>query len=172
MNLGGRRITNDDLRSHFADLGFEGLATFRASGNVIFDADRESEAKLIARIEDGLKDVLGYEVPVFLRSASQIIEVAAHQPFPANLVDASHGKLQVGMLSSKPSKKQVSDVLALATDDDRLDIREREIYWLPRGGLLESPLDLRIIAASLGAMTVRTKGTVDLIVSKHFSDAG
>ena len=45
MNLGGRRITNDDLSSHFEALGCEEVATFRASGNVIFAADGESPAK-------------------------------------------------------------------------------------------------------------------------------
>ncbi len=36
MNIGGRRITNDGLRSHFEALGCEEVATFRASGNVVF----------------------------------------------------------------------------------------------------------------------------------------
>ena len=36
MNLGGRRIKNDDLRRRFEGMGLEEVATFRASGNVIF----------------------------------------------------------------------------------------------------------------------------------------
>ena len=36
MNLGSRRIKNDELRAEFEQLGFEDVATFRASGNVIF----------------------------------------------------------------------------------------------------------------------------------------
>jgi uncharacterized protein (DUF1697 family) len=31
MNLGNRRIKNDELRAEFEALGFEGVATFRAS---------------------------------------------------------------------------------------------------------------------------------------------
>ena len=38
MNLGGRRIKNEELRAEFEALGFEEVATFRASGNVIFGA--------------------------------------------------------------------------------------------------------------------------------------
>jgi uncharacterized protein (DUF1697 family) len=34
INLGGRRIANDELRSHFEALGCEDVATFRASGNL------------------------------------------------------------------------------------------------------------------------------------------
>ena len=38
MNLGRRRITNDALRAEFEALGFGGVATFLASGNVIFES--------------------------------------------------------------------------------------------------------------------------------------
>ena len=36
MNLGNRRIKNHELRAEFERLGFEEVATFRASGNVVF----------------------------------------------------------------------------------------------------------------------------------------
>jgi uncharacterized protein (DUF1697 family) len=169
MNLGGRRITNDDLRERFAELGFEGLATFRASGNVIFEAEREAESKLIDRIEKGLKKSLGYEVPVFLRTAAQITATAAHEPFTKKQITASQGKSQVGMLSRKPPKRAADQVLAMASKDDLLDLQGRELFWLPKGGLLETGLDLKLIAKLLGDMTVRTKGTIDLIVEKHFT---
>ena len=167
MNLGGRRITNKDLQACFADLGFDGLATFRASGNVIFEADGGGIAKLSTRIEDGLADALGYDVPVFLRTAAQVVAIAEHQPFTTKVVEASKGKLQVGMLPKKPSKSAQDKVLAMATTEDKLAIRESELYWLPSAGLLDSPLDLKLIAKLLGDMTVRTKGTVDLIAAKH-----
>ena len=81
MNLGNRRITNDDLRTHFEALGCEEVATFRASGNVIFVANGESPTKLTMRLEDGLAEALSYEVPVFLRTAKEIAAIAAHEPF-------------------------------------------------------------------------------------------
>ncbi len=76
MNLGGRRITNEDLRSHFEALGCEEVATFRASGNVILTANEEEEP-LAARLEAGLEERLGYAVPIFLRSADELPAIAA-----------------------------------------------------------------------------------------------
>ena len=38
MNVGGHRITNDELRAAFARIGFEDVGVFRASGNVAFDS--------------------------------------------------------------------------------------------------------------------------------------
>lgn len=169
MNLGGRRITNDELRSHFEALGCKEVATFRASGNVIFKND-EPPAKLTSYLENGLADALGYEVPVFLRSSVELLAISAHQAFQAKDVDVSKGKLQVGMLTKKPNATTVKKALALSSDDDRLAIERRELYWLPDGGLSDSELDLKALAAILGPITIRTKGTVDQIAAKYFSD--
>src|SRR5437764_226343 len=42
INIGGRRITNDELRTTFEGLGFNEVAVWRASGNVIFAAGARS----------------------------------------------------------------------------------------------------------------------------------
>jgi len=169
MNLGGRRITNDDLRAHFEALGCDGVSTFRASGNVIFEKD-QAAAKLTPHLEAGLADALGYEVPVFLRSARDLLAIAAREPFDAQLVDGSKGKVQVALLVKKPPAAAARKALAMSTDADRLAIEGRELYWLPEGGISDSELDLRAIGAALGMTTIRTKGTIDQIAAKHFSD--
>ncbi len=72
MNLGNRRIKNEELRALFEGLEFDQVATFRASGNVVFTAGGGGEQELAERIEAGLGEGLGYEVPVFLRSGSEV----------------------------------------------------------------------------------------------------
>jgi len=167
MYLGNRRIKNEDLRRHFEAMGFEGVATFRASGNVIFTAaKREAEAKLATRVEAELDERLGYDVPVFLRSADELAAIAAHEPFDSKAVAKSKGKLQVSFLKKKPTAAAKKKALALASDEDLLAIEGRELYWLPSGGISESDLDLRAIDAALGAGTMRTMGTVEQIAAK------
>lgn len=168
MNLGNRRIANDDLRSHFEALKCEEVTTFRASGNVIFGVDGESTTKLTARLEDGLAEALGYEVPVFLRTAKELLAIAAHEPFTAKDL-GSTGKLQIALLAKRPTAKAGERALALSTEADRLAIEGRELYWLPQGRMSDSELDLKALAAILGSMTIRTKGTIDQIAAKHFS---
>jgi len=171
MNLGGRRIKNDELRAEFEQLGFADVATFRASGNVIFGCDDgASEDALASRVEAGLGEGLGYEVPVFLRSCAEVAAIAAQEPFDLNLVEASKGKLQVSLLLGKPTAKARKAVLDLAGDEDRLAIAGRELFWLPSGGLLESDLDLKALEAIVGRDTRRTKGTIDQIAVKHCVD--
>ncbi|HET8955347.1 MAG TPA: DUF1697 domain-containing protein [Solirubrobacterales bacterium] len=165
VNLGKRRIKNEELRAHFEAMGLEEVATFRASGNVIFATPkREAEGKLASRVEAELDERLGYDVPVFLRSEQELAAIAAQKPFPAARQKKSKGKLQVSLLKKKPSAAAKKKVLALATDEDLLAISERELYWLPSGGLLESDLDLKAIEKLIGADTRRTMGTIEEIV--------
>ncbi len=167
MNLGNRRIKNDELRAEFEALGFEDVATFRASGNVIFAATKQSEGALRRTIEHGLGVALGYEVPVFLRSCAEVAAIAAQKPFAGNLVEASKGKLQVTMLAKEPSAAARKKVLALGTEEDLLAIEGRELFWLPSGGTIDSELDLKAIGKGLGKGTQRTMGTVEQIAAKH-----
>ena len=169
INVGGHRVTSEGLRSCIEELGFRDVSTFRASGNLIFDGGRESAEKVAGRIEQGLAASLGYEVPAFVRTAAELEGIAKHEPFPAKLVKASGGKLQVVLLSAKPKAQTKQKALALATDEDRLAIRERELYWLPSGGLMDAALDLKEIERLLGSNTMRTKSTVDQIAAKYFS---
>ena len=168
MNLGGRRIKNEELRRHFGEMGFEEVATFRVSGNVIFaTAEREAEGKLARRMEAELGDRLGYEVPVFLRSVEEVAAIAAREPFEAAALKKSKGKLQVSFLAKKPSAAARRKALAVAAEEDLLAIEGRELYWLPSGGISESDLDLKTIDAALGPGTIRTMGTVEQIAAKH-----
>ena len=162
-----RRVSSAELRSCFEAIGFEEVQTFRTSGNVVFDATRRSRAALTGQIEKALAESLGYEVTVFVRTADEVQAIAAHRPFPARLVDASGGKLQVSMLSGKPAAAARKRVLELATDEDRLAFGDRELYWLPRGGIRDSALNSKPIEELLGPSTMRTKGTVELLAGKY-----
>jgi uncharacterized protein (DUF1697 family) len=169
MNVGGHRLSNEELRSHFTAMGFAEVATFRASGNVVFAGVAEPLEQVRARIEDGLADALGYSVPAFIRAAGEVRAIAASTPFTAERL-RSAGKLQVALLAASPSPQAQADALSVAGDRDGLAFGERELYWLPAGGVLDSALDMKTIERLLGPMTLRTMGTIEQIAAKHFGD--
>jgi uncharacterized protein (DUF1697 family) len=170
INLGkNRRVRKEALCAAFEDAGMEEVSTFRASGNVIFSAGRESEAKLTARIEEALAAALGYDVRTYLRNDQELQAIAQSRPFPADAVEASNGKLQVDILPKRPAPDARKKVLALATDQDLLAFGDRELFWLPSGGLLESSLDLKTIDKLIGPATRRTMGTIEQIAAKHLA---
>jgi uncharacterized protein (DUF1697 family) len=166
VNLGrNRRVTSAQLKSLFEELGAEEVATFRTSGNVVFEAPRD----MARALEKHLEQALGHEMVIFLRTASDVKEIAAHEPFPPEDVEASNGKLQVALLDKKPTAATQKKALALATDQDLLAFGKRELYWLPSGGTMESELDRKALDKLLGPTTTRTKGTVELLAEKFFA---
>ena len=168
VNLGAsRKASGGQLRAAFEAAGFDQVATFRNSGNVVFAAGGSGEIR--NRIEKALATALGFEVPAFVRSAAQVRKIAEQEPFPAKAVSASKGKLQVALLESKPSATAVKKVNALASDDDRLAIKGTELYWLPSGGTQSSALDMKAIDSALGPNTMRTMGTIEQLATKFFA---
>lgn len=59
INLGNRRLKMDRLRELFEATGFRDVATFIASGNVVFENALRDPAKLEATIERHLERSLG-----------------------------------------------------------------------------------------------------------------
>jgi len=170
VNLGSRRRAGSaELRSCFERAGLDSVETFRASGNVVFDAGRESRAALTGRVERGLAEDFGFDVTVFLRTGREMERIATSQPFPAKLATASKGKLQVAMLPGKPSASARKQAMGLATGEDRVAFGDRELYWLPSGGTRDSALDLGALEKLVGPWTMRTKGTIELLWVKYFN---
>ena len=163
VNLGSTRKTSSaELRACFEALGFEDVATFRTSGNVVFGAKKAPTAK---HIEQALHDSFGFEVQVFLRTAAELRKIAALDPFPRA---RSEGKLQVALLQQKPSAAVRKKVLAHATDEDRLSFGALELYWLPSGRMRDAALNLRAVEKLTDAWTMRTKATLELLASRFF----
>ncbi len=169
INLGRRRLTNDELTAHVESLGLRGAATFRASGNVVFSDPRgRGESELAALLEGGLERLLGYEVSTFIRSGPELLEIAGAEPFDAPTSARLQGKLQVALLASDPAQGVRSAALELAGPDDALAFGRRELFWLPAGGMSDSALELKALERLLGPMTIRTAGTLRQIAAKHF----
>ncbi|MGI9649154.1 MAG: DUF1697 domain-containing protein [Acidimicrobiia bacterium] len=160
INTGRRRVKNDKLCACFEAMGFEGVSAFLASGNVLFDVGKESMAGMETRIALGLQDCLGYEVPTFVRSATEVSRLASRQPFPEAMVVPSAGNVQVALLATQPTASDHGAALALATPEDALDIEDRNLYWLPMTTISESALNLGRLEAILGPMTIRTQRTM------------
>jgi uncharacterized protein (DUF1697 family) len=169
MNLGNRRLTNEELRGHFESIGLADVATFRASGNVVFTSPRaRAESALVELIEGELATLLGYPVATFVRSRDELLAIAAAEPFDAPTRGRLKGKPQVMLLGSKPAASARREALALGGPDDALAFGPRELYWLPAAGISDSALDMKALELALGPMTIRTAGTIEQIAARHF----
>ncbi len=166
MNLGSRRIKNDELRAEFEALGFADVATFRASGNVIFGAEGQ-RGEAGEEIEAGLADALGYEVPVFLRSAAEVAAIAAQEPFDAEEVEGLEGQAPGRAAAEEADGRGAQE--GAGAGHRRGPPGDRG----PRALLAAERRHLRIRARPEGDRgsarpgTMRTMGTIEQIAAKH-----
>lgn len=165
INVTGRRVTKDQLVAAFEACGFVDVSTFRASGNVLFAAPGRSKPDQAA-MEKALAAGLGFEVPVYVRSATQLARLADRSPFTPKQHEASSGKLQVAFLPKRPTQARAKEAMALELDTDPIAIEGTELLWLPPSGTQASDLDLKTLELAVGPWTMRTMGTVEQIAEK------
>ena len=137
MNVGGHRITNADLARAMADLGFTELGTFLASGNLHFVTDA-ADAADPADLEVRIEDQLEQEL----------------------------GYAVPTLVRTAPSAAKRRALLALASDDDRLALDGRELYWLPKAGISDAAIDLMNPSLYTGPATMRTMRTVERLAAR------
>jgi uncharacterized protein (DUF1697 family) len=117
INVGGRIVKMDALRRAFETMGFSGVESFIASGNIIFETPARNSIILENRIEAGLMTAFGYEITPFVRTSIELSEIAAFKPFPASHI-APQDQLGVIFLCSSASAAVISSITAMQTGTD------------------------------------------------------
>lgn len=165
INVGGHTVKMDRLRALFAETGVEDVATFIASGNVVFRAGEPGPA-LEARFERHLFEALGYDVATFVRPLSRLAEIAATSPF-GNGGTENGGTLYVGFLK-EPAKAAAREALKdLRSDTDDFVLQDRELYWLCHTRFSDSPVSGALLEKTLGAqLTIRNANTLKRMAAK------
>jgi uncharacterized protein (DUF1697 family) len=168
INVGGHQVKMGDLRKSFEALDLDNVATFIASGNVVFEAGKTKPATLTARIERALRDSFGYEVPTFLRTDAELSRIADHDPFPD--LDAADGDSSyVAFLYRRPSAAAAKKVVAMSNETDHVVVHDCELYWHIRGRMADSTLGAPVFEKALGSVpaTVRNLNTVQRLAAKY-----
>jgi uncharacterized protein (DUF1697 family) len=132
INVGGRVVKMDRLRSLFEEIGLSHCETFIASGNVLFNSPGKSGAALERKIEKHLRASLGYEVATFIRTTAEVRQAAAYEPFAAAVMARPYHGLYVSLLREAPPAPARRAVEALCGPNDDFHIHQRELYWLSR----------------------------------------
>ncbi len=82
INVGGHSIIKmEELRKAFESLGFRGVKTVLASGNVLFEAPQESTTVLSQKIAGKLDDLLGREIIAIVRPIEELRALESGKPF-------------------------------------------------------------------------------------------
>ena len=171
INVGGHTVKMDHLRQLFESLGFSNVETFIASGNVVFETTSKNAKVLEKRIENRLREALGYEVATFIRTAAELTDIAKHQPFqPSDLAAAV--ALNIAFLADALDDNSKQKLIALKTEIDDFHVHGREMYWLCRRKQSDSTFFKVGFEKTVGRRsTVRGANTVRKIVAKYCSSS-
>lgn len=168
INVGGHVVKMDRLRGIFTSLGFSGVETFIASGNVIFETPVANPGALERRIERQLRSSLGYDVATFLRSPSELSAIANYEPFPASDLGAERNPLYIAFLRKRPGNAAQRKLTTFRTEVDDFRIRGREVYWLCRTRMSASAFSGALLEKTIGMpATLRNVTTVKRLVAKY-----
>jgi uncharacterized protein (DUF1697 family) len=172
INVGGHVVKMDRLRALFSGLGFSGVETFIASGNVIFSSPEPDAAALERQVETALSQALGYRVDTFIRTQEELAAIVAHRPFAAEAA-AGAETTYVTFVARPLSAAARKQIAALATPSDELACKGREVYWRRHGSLLDSTVSGPALGKALGGpATTRNRNTIVRLVARLANEAG
>lgn len=146
INVGGHRVTMDRLRSEVSSLGYTDVATFIASGNVLFTGAARGDHE--RRIAAHLGEVLGWPVPTYLRTAAEVIAATDFRPFGPTPEGHTH-MVAFCRTATNPAISEQS------TAADRFEVHGREVHWLVEGKLTDSKITLPKLVKLIGPNTTR-----------------
>lgn len=132
INLGKRRVAMADLKRAFEDARFQKVATFIASGNVLFDSPQQDRSKLEAKIEKLLAAKFGFSVDTFVRTHDEVAAAAEAKPFTATEMKRETNTIHVGFLKADLPAELAGRFGAIRTNNDELRVNGTEFYWLCR----------------------------------------
>jgi len=129
--------------------GFGSVRTFIASGNLLFTSD-SNEDEVKARIEGRVAEHFGKPVPVYVRSAAEMTEAVARDPFS----DDKPSRRYSHFIDEKPTQAMLDQ--ARDVHGERLALGPRLIYVSYGEGIGKTKLKLPAIKQG----TARNMNTV------------
>ncbi|MFZ3216222.1 MAG: DUF1697 domain-containing protein [Candidatus Acidiferrales bacterium] len=134
VNLAGRnKIKMDELRALYGSLGMRDAQTYIQSGNVVCRAQARDLTALSKRIEQGIERKFGFRPSVILRTAPELRQVIARNPF-AKRSGIEPNKLLVAFLASHPAAEALESMLKIKAEPEGLRVSGRELYvYFPNG---------------------------------------
>jgi uncharacterized protein (DUF1697 family) len=148
VNVGGRnKVPMARLRELAEGLGYTGVSTYLQSGNLVVTADTKKPADVEAAVAGAIRDDLGVDVAVLVRSRKELAAVVAANPFADRTSDPK--RLHVNFLTAQPAAATLKALDRNEFDPERFEFGDRCMYqWFPdgvgRSRMATAPWDRRL----------------------------
>lgn len=158
VNVGkAKRVPMADLRSLLAAMGYSGVATLLNSGNAVFHAARGPPARHAADIAAAISAELRFEVPVIVKSASEIAAIIAENPLGTHATD--HSRLLVAFTQDSGGLQSLVGIGSLVTPPEQFVLGRNAAYLHCPQGILGSEAGEALLGRTGKAATTRNWAT-------------
>lgn len=124
INVGGhKKIKMADLKLLFEELSFVKVCTYIQSGNLVFSSNIENRLGQI--ISEAILSRFGFEVPILIKTVSEIEEILATCPFSEERKTASY----FTMFSQAPSRDLMAEINTLSYPNEKIVLTESCAYF-------------------------------------------
>ena len=155
VNVGGTgKLPMRDLKRICEEAGFRGVRTYIASGNVVFEASKNSR-QVKSILEQALAGHSGKSIEVLVRTADELAAVLSGNPFPQE----PGNRVVAIFLNDATPKDALRTATGVRKEEMRLGLREIYVNYVDGMGASK----LRIPAAKDG--TARNMNTVAKLVA-------
>ena len=128
INVSGKnKIAMKDLKAALDGAGFQNVATYIQSGNVVFKHKQTAEKTLAQQITQLIKTNFGLDVPVLVRTAENIQQAYNHNPF-LKQKDIDTEKLHITFLADVPTQENIDKINTYSYPPDEFIIAGDNVY--------------------------------------------
>lgn len=156
INVGNIRIKMPDLKTAFEKMGFQNVATYLQTGNVVFDSEKSiTEIKLI--LEKGLSETFHYQAFVLLYQFDSLSEIVIKYPFEKDENHHAYVIFVEGEAIFEELKTISQDV------DEEITVGNQVFYWKVTKGESTDTVFSKILAKVKykSSTTVRNINTLE-----------
>ncbi len=160
INVGGNnRIAMADLRRWIEALGYESVATYIQSGNVVLSGPSRTTSEVAAAVQAAIQGGCGLDVAVMVRTREELAQVVAGNPYPE--ADDEPTQVHVAFLTDEPDLAGLEAVDAASYAPDEWAAGPGVLYLRFPDGTASSKLAVELARKRTGVVsTVRNWRTV------------
>ena len=157
------RVSMPILREALAEAGFEDVATYLQSGNVVLTTTR-TPAAVATAVAATIDERFGLDIGVAVRTRAEFSRIVRLDPLGSVADDPK--RYQVTFLDGKPDPAALETLETAASGGERVVAVGREIYTWHPSGLGRSKLARLLSGKALGATaTSRNWSTVTALLA-------
>lgn len=166
INVNGVKMNMQELAAAFKAMGFLDAVTVLGTGNVVFSARSDVKALKIL-IEHGLSRRFSYSAHIFLRSASQLMEITERAKLNSVPKDYHQYFLICDDMDAVMALKQFYQSVPLAEYETLVTMENGLLWQVPKGETLNSAFGKEALGKKYTAvLTSRNISTINKVYAR------